>query len=189
MIDFSRVETARLVLIRPTRGDLDEVHQLYADPGVWEHFPSLRHTDRTQTERFLQRLQSSWEQDGLGCWIARRPSRSGFGELVGVGGCSVRFGVAWNLSYRLTRSEWGHGYAQEIIAAARAAATRVHPQLPVNAYLLEHNSGSKRAAERAGLHQVWRGADVGNPDPSAVRLVYADRPLDDAALDVLIHHE
>jgi hypothetical protein len=24
---------------------------------------------------------------------------------------------------------------------------------------------------------VWRGPDAGNPDPAAVRLVYADRPL------------
>ena len=54
MADFSRVNTERLMLTRPTRGDLDEVHQLYADPGVWEHFPSLRHTDRAQTEEHLQ---------------------------------------------------------------------------------------------------------------------------------------
>lgn len=80
-------------------------------------------------------------------------------------------------------------YAQEIIAAARAAAAQVHPKLPVTAYLLEHNVGSKRAAERAGLHLVWRGADAGNPDPSAVRLVYSDRALDDGMLNVLVQHE
>jgi hypothetical protein len=27
------------------------------------------------------------------------------------------------------------------------------------------------------LSLVWRGPDAGNPDPAAVRLVYADRPL------------
>lgn len=35
--DFSRVNAERLTLTRPRRGDLEEVHQLYADPGVWEH--------------------------------------------------------------------------------------------------------------------------------------------------------
>ena len=65
----------------------------------------------------------------------------------------------------------------------------MQPELPVAAYLLESNAGSKRAAERAGLHLVWRGVDVGNPDPSAVRLVYADRGLDDAVANVLVQHE
>lgn len=36
-----------------------------------------------------------------------------------------------------------------------------------------------------GLELVWRGPDAGNPHPDAVRLVYADRPLDDELLDRL----
>jgi len=189
VVDFSPVNTERLTLMRPTCEDLDEVHQLYADPGVWEHFPSLRHIDRAQTAEHLRREQHSWDEVGLGSWIARTPAPDGPGELVGVGGCNLRSGIAWNLGYRLARHAWGHGYAQEIIAAAQVAAAQVHPDLPVTAYLLEHNVGSKRAAERAGLHLVWRGVDVGNPDPSAVRLVYADRTLDDALLDVLVQRE
>jgi len=46
------------------------------------------------------------------------------------------------------------------------------------AYLLEHNRESRGRAERSGLELVWRGPDAGNPDPDAVRLVYADRPVD-----------
>ena len=189
MVDFSRLSTARLRLTRPICGDLDELHRLLADPGVWEHFPSLRHTDLAQAEEFLRRQQRSWDTDGLGSWIARTSAPDGSGELVGVGGCNERVGVAWNLGYRLVRRAWGHGYAQEIIAAARIAAAQVQPELPVAAYLLESNAGSKRAAERAGLHLVWRGVDVGNPDPSAMRLVYADRGLDDAVVNVPVQHE
>jgi hypothetical protein len=54
---------------------------------------------------------------------------------------------------------------------------------PVIAYLLEHNRESRGRAERSGLEFVWRGPDAGNPDPDAVRLVYADRPLDADLLD------
>ena len=189
MIDFSRVDTERLTLMRPTSEDLEEMHQMYADPRVWEHFPSLRHANRSQTEEVLRRQQRGWDEDGLASWIARTPAPDGSGELIGVGGCTVRCGIAWNLGYRLTRHAWGRGYAQEIIAAARGAAAQVRPELPITAYLLEHNVGSKRAAERALLHLVWRGVDVGNPDPSAVRLVYADRALDKALLDTLVQHE
>jgi hypothetical protein len=52
----------------------------------------------------------------------------------------------------------------------------------VIAYLLEHNAESRGRAEKAGLSLVWRGPDAGNPDPDAVRLVYADRPLTDDVL-------
>ena len=38
-------------------------------------------------------------------------------------------------------------------------------------------------AEKAGLTLVWRGPDAGNPDPDAVRLVYADRRVDGELLD------
>jgi hypothetical protein len=56
----------------------------------------------------------------------------------------------------------------------------------VVAYLLEHNVESRGRAERAGLQLVWRGADAGNPDPAAVRLVYADRPVPDDVLERVI---
>jgi hypothetical protein len=35
---------------------------------------------------------------------------------------------------------------------------------------------------------LWRGPDVGNPDPDAVRLVYADRPLSGELLDRVTAH-
>ncbi len=64
---------------------------------------------------------------------------------------------------RLARASWGQGYAQEIIRAAVAAARRVRFDVPVTAYLLEHNVRSKAAAERAGLHLVWQGRTRGTP--------------------------
>lgn len=127
MSDFFCVNTERLTLTRPALGDFDDVHELHADPGVWEHYSSLRHTDRAQTKTYLQRQQRGWDEDGLAIWVARRSAPDGHGPLIGVGGCTVRSGVAWNLGYRLARHAWGHGYAQEIIAEAR---TRQHNCVP-----------------------------------------------------------
>lgn len=185
MADLREVTTARLVLSAPTASDLDEVHELHADPAVWEHYPSLRHTDVAQTASLLEAFQRGWAEHGLGAWVVRARAGGPCARLLGVGGCTLRAGVAWNLGYRLHRDAWGHGYAQELITAARAAAAQTGLDLPVVAYLLEHNTGSRRAAERAGLELVWRGPDAGNPDPAAVRLVYADRALRAATLDVL----
>jgi hypothetical protein len=56
------------------------------------------------------------------------------------------------------------------------------PELPVTAYLLDGNERSRRAVERTGLSRIWRGPDAGNPDATAIRLLYSDQPLASAWL-------
>ena len=183
---FAHVRTARLQLDAVTLDDVAEHHALLSDPAVWAHLPSGVHTERAQTVATLERGVEQWQRAGLGYWTARlRPDLPAHqvppgleaGAFVGTGGCTVRAGTTWwNLYYRLTRAAWGHGLAAELVAAALDAARTTDPDLPVIAYLLEHNVESKERAERSGLSQVWRGPDAGNPDSHAVRLVHAGRP-------------
>ena len=184
--DPTSLTTARLRLDAVVPADLDEHAALLSDPGTWEHLPSGRHTSREQTAAGIEGAVRQWAADGLGYWSARLREDVGdlpAGRFVGTGGCARRQGTAWwNLYYRLTPAAWGHGLAGELVTAALDAARTVAPDRPVVAYLLEHNTASRRRAERAGLTLVWRGPDAGNPDPDAVRLVLADRPLDDDVL-------
>lgn len=171
------VATARLLLRPPTAADVAEVFDLYADPQVWASDPVSRQDRVEQTERMVEAWAGAWRRDGLGMWVARSALPDDVGALVGIGGCFVRLGVAWNLGFRLRPACWGFGYAVEIATGALQAARRLRPDLPVTAYLLEGNDRSQRAVERLGLRQVWRGRDAGNPDATAVRLLYADREL------------
>ncbi len=121
-----------------------------------------------------------FERDGLAYWSVRDEAG---GPVVGRGGCNgPDDGPWWNLYYRLDQRVVGRGYATEMGAVALQAAHDVDPARPVMAYLLEHNAGSRRTAEKLGLRLVWRGPDDGNPDPGAVRLVYLDREPDDAVV-------
>ena len=183
MPDHRFVVTARLDLAEVTSDDLDDLHALSADPRVWEHFPSGRHLDRDTTSKQLETFRASWDEAGLGYWTARLRHT---GEFVGVGGCALRRGATWNVYYRIRPQAQGHGYASELVEAAQKAARELRPELPVAAFLLEHNVASRRTAERAGLRLAWRGPDAGNPDPDAVRLVYTDRPLTDDQLAAMI---
>lgn len=167
------VTTARLLLRKPEAADLADLFALYSDPRVWAADPVSRHETPDRTARTLEIWRSAWDHDGLGMWTAREPG----GAFAGIGGCFLRYGAAWNLGFRLLPAFWGRGYAQEISAAAREAAAELRPELPVTAYLVEGNDRSRRTVERAGLRQVWRGPDAGNPDPAAIRLLFADRPL------------
>ena len=187
-MQFEHVRTARLSLDAVVGSDLDEHHALRSDPDVWRHLPSGRHTTPERTAEGIAHSRRHWAHDGLGYWTARL--RFGLpgtglpaGAMVGTGGCAIRVGTAWwNLYYRFTPAAWGHGLAAELVAAALDAAHAVRPELPVIAYLLEHNVESRGRAERSGLSLVRRGPDAGNPDPDAVRLVHTDRPLDDDVL-------
>jgi RimJ/RimL family protein N-acetyltransferase len=177
--------TARLRLDAVVPDDLDEHVALMSDADVWKHLPSGRHTSPEQTMAGMEHSLRHWATDGLGYWTARLREdlpEAGLdaGAMAGTGGCAVRVGTSWwNLYYRLTPPAWGLGLAAELVTAAIDAAHAVAPERPVIAYLLEHNVESRGLAERAGLSLVWRGPDAGNPDPAAVRLVYADRPLTD----------
>jgi RimJ/RimL family protein N-acetyltransferase len=177
--------TERLLLTVPQAGDVAELHQMYADPRVWRDDPLTRHSSREQTATMIERWQAAWLRDGLGMWVARGAEPATQGQLVGIGGCFVRHGVAWNLGFRLCPIFWGQGYAQEIIRVAVGAARDVRADLPLTAYLLEGNTRSQRTTERAGLRLMWRGPDAGNPDPQAVRLLYADQDLSPALVKAL----
>jgi RimJ/RimL family protein N-acetyltransferase len=189
-MELRHLTTARLRLDAVVPSDLHEHYALMSDPDVWRHLPAGRHTEPVRTAEAIEHAVGHWQRDGLGYWTARllvdlagTPLRAG--DVVGTGGCALRVGTTWwNLYYRLTPAAWGHGLAAELVTAALDAARAVDHDRPVVASLLEHNTESRRRAEKAGLSLVWRGPDAGNPDPDAVRLVYADRPLDD---DVLAH--
>ena len=166
-------ESERLVLDHAHEGDVDAWHQIHADPRVWTHFPSGRHTTRQTTEQFVQRTVEEWQEHGLGYWSIR--DKSG-GKIVGCGGCRpVPDRSRWNLYYRFAPESHGRGYASELAQIAIQAAQAVDPTWPVVAIMLEQNVASMRVAEKVGLNRVWVGPDEGNPDPTAVRFVYADR--------------
>jgi len=177
------VLTERLSLAAVTPDDVDDLFTLNTDPAVWWHFPSGRHVDRAQTERFVAMCETSWEHDGLGYWTLRDP---GSHILLGVGGCMGVRDVAWNLYYRLRPASQGQGYATELVRTARACAAEVDPDRPIVASLLEHNVRSRAVVERAGLTLAYRGPDRGNPDPSAVRLLFADRAVADDVVARLV---
>lgn len=175
--------TQRLVLSCPVPADLDGMFAICSDPRVWTHFPSLRHTEPAQTAAMLAAFKVKWVQDGLGPWIVREPGEE---TIIGQGGCSIKNGAFWNLGYRFAHEAQGQGFATELSLEAVRQARANNPELPVVAYLLEHNTASARVARKVGLTLVHRGPDAGNPDPRAIRLVYADRAVSDEELAIIM---
>jgi hypothetical protein len=161
--DHEHVRTERLQLDAVTDGDLVELQAVEPDLAAAQ----------------LHGFVAGWDRDALGLWAVRL---AGSGQLVGVGGASVRAGRVWELHHRLVADAQDH--ADELLAAARASAADVRPELPVVAVVGEQDEAARAVAERAGLHLVWRGR---GPDHDAVRLIFADRDLSPDELDALTH--
>lgn len=187
-------QTPDYVLDRPSADDLDQFFSIDSDPRVWTHLPSGRLTDEEEAEAILVRLASQWELDGIGPWMVRQIPG---GDILGHCGCSLRGvsgpgasrgtpGAFWNLGYRFRPEAQGRGLATAVSREATEAAADIDPELPVVAYLLEVNTASAEVARRLGLELVHRAPDAGNPDPTAVRLVFADRGLTAAQLDATL---
>ncbi len=181
-----QIRSARLVLCRPALSDADELFEMYSDPRLAEADPLLAHPSITHTKAVLQRRITDWHQHGHGLWVFRHLHGPSAGELVGIGGCAIHAGTAWNLSFSLRPRDWGLGYAQEIAAAGMEQAQTVRPDLPITAVVATPNTRSRRAVERAGLHKVWQGQDNHDPDPRSTMLLYSDRPLSDGQIHALI---
>jgi RimJ/RimL family protein N-acetyltransferase len=168
------VRTHRLDLRAITDEDGDSLFPLLSDPLLWRHRPSARHTDVLQSREWAAQAARRW-QDGLSYWLIRTHDSP---EAIGLGGAQLHRGDHWNISYRLAPVAHGHGYATELAIAAREAAARVAPQMPVIAWIDPSNTSSQRVAVRSGL--TCRGLRRPRMD-GPPQLAYADRDLSDDA--------
>lgn len=164
--------TDRLDLRRPEpERDLDDLFAIFSDPDGWWYDPEGRHREPARTRDWLTRAASRFETDRLSYWTVRRRQD---GAVIGVGGAQRQRTRAWNLNYRIAIAHQGHGYATELGRAAHAAARAIDPDVPVIAWIAEHNTPSRKVAERLGLRNYGSAID---PSDGEVRLAYADRPI------------
>ena len=192
MIDELRTE--RLLLTPLSLDHVDDYFRVYGDPRTWEHLPSGRHTDRGQSARAIERSMESRRTTGFGhcAVVLRMPvGRLAAGTFLGSAGAAALPFDAWNLGYRFAPEAWGHGFATEAARVSLTAAQAARPDTPVTARVLAGNTGSVRVLERLELTVVWQGASSSTPtgpdDTTHLeRLVFADRPLDDATLEAVI---
>lgn len=182
------------VLDRPSADDVEQLFAIDSDPRVWTHLPSGRMTTIDEAKAILARLAQQWEIDGIGPWMVRQSAGA---DILGHCGCSLRGvpepgssrrtpGAFWNLGYRFRPEAQGRGLATAVSREAIAAAKAIDAGLPVVAYLLERNTASAIVARKLGFGLVHRAPDAGNPDPAAIRLVFADRELTPAQLDATL---
>lgn len=145
------LHTRRLRLRPVVPDDLDRLVELDADPAVMRFVSGGPATSRqTIAEWVIPRMQAQYREYGTGMWIVspdeapadvlgwvqvRTPRHSDAGEL--------------ELSYRLRRSAWGHGYVTE---ASHALITLMFSDTPATRIFAGTHVG--HAASRAVMEKL-----------------------------------
>ncbi|MEU2281506.1 GNAT family N-acetyltransferase [Streptomyces sp. NPDC013178] len=148
------LQTARLLLRRPTKADVEAIFAIHRDPETCSHNPSDALGRFEEAEALCQRWDDQWQRYGYGYWVVRR-----HGSAQQLGFCGIKpmelHGVrVLNLFYRFATSAWGQGFAGEAAAAVTTWAAHQLPDLPLIARVRPANVPSQRVATRAGLSRA-----------------------------------
>jgi RimJ/RimL family protein N-acetyltransferase len=150
------LETERLVLRRLTRGDVDRLVELDADPAVMRFLTGGKPTPRAVIEEeLLPALLAEYERfPGLGRWAAINRATEDFEGWFALAVPNGGDGRVVELGYRLRSQSWGIGLATEGAAAlVEHAFARLGVQR-VFAETMAVNAASRRVMEKAGLRFV-----------------------------------
>lgn len=152
-----RIETPRLALRPPIRGDVPDIVRLADNRRIYE---------------VLARLPNPYTRaDGIAFVeiFAQRPDERPYAitlkdAFIGVVGLSYHAGQPPEIGYWLGEPHWGKGYMSEAVRALLEAAfaTGLYPRLKARA--LQTNTGSLNVLEKAGFKRTGEG-----PDPFAHR--------------------
>src|SRR5688572_18812509 len=144
------IETARLVLRRPTAADIPQIFERYAaDPEVTRYLAWPRHTSRDDTRAFLAFSDAAWERwpSGPLLMFARDT-----GQLVGSSGLTFEDTWLAQTGYVLARDAWGLGYATESLQAmVRLAESLGVVRLYAHCHV--DHTASARVLEKCGFER------------------------------------
>jgi len=115
MGQYARIETARLVLMRPGLTDAEAIFERYAsDPDVTRYLAWPRHRSVDDTRLFLDFSDAEWARGPAGPFLiwSREDAR-----LLGGTGLAFDTPELASTGYVLAKDAWGRGYATEALTA------------------------------------------------------------------------
>src|SRR5262249_54999274 len=143
-----RIETARLVLRKPTPTDAEAIFERYSsDTEVTKYLGWPRHQSIEQTRQFLAFSEAEWGRWPAGPYlIESRDDR----KLLGSTGLAFETPTVAITGYVLARDAWGRGYATEALTAIVTSASVLGVR---RLYALCHpaNRASIRVLEKCGF--------------------------------------
>lgn len=144
------IRTERLLLRRWRDDDRPTFAAMNRDPIVMEHFQGL--TAPEDSDAFVDRIESHWDDDGWGLWAVEVPGVTPFVGFTGLWPATHVLGwPSVEVGWRLARAHWGNGYATEAAHAALRFAFEDVGLDEIVSFTVPQNERSRRVMERIGL--------------------------------------
>lgn len=150
--DLPVLETADLILRKPSRKDAEDVYRYASDPEVARYVLWNPHRSIAETRLFLRDLIRRVRAGLPSSWVV---TLRGSGTVIGT------MGFVWyssadrsaELGYSFSREYWNRGYATQ---ALQAVVDAVFTSLPLNRLEAQHdlrNPASGRVMQKCGFRQ------------------------------------
>ena len=148
MRPHEHVETARLLLRRPTQEDADAIFNRYAKvPEVTTYLTWPTHRSLEDKKQFLTFSDGEWERWPIGPYLIHSLAD---GLLLGCTGLRFKSPAVAETGYVFARDAWGQGFATEATLAIIAIARAVGVQELRSSCHVQH-AASKRVLEKCGF--------------------------------------
>lgn len=156
--------SARLRLRRPEAGDAYAIYERWASDAVATRYMAWpTHVTVDDSRAFLDFSQSEWEQHTMGPYLVERSDTS---EVIGSSGFAAHDPRHAEIGYILAPSQWGRGFATELVLALVEAAA-ANGLRELTACVHPHNLASIRVLQKCGFHAdesvVMRFPNAGDP--------------------------
>lgn len=147
---FPVLTTERLILRQVQPEDADALFVIKSDLKVTSHYAQEPHQSLADTQGWIQRLQTAYDQRQALFWCLRLK-----GEDTAIGSCTFwNFGPGFHtaeLGYELNRNYWQKGYMSEaLLAALRHGFTELDLNR-VEAIPLARNAASNKLLDKLGF--------------------------------------
>jgi RimJ/RimL family protein N-acetyltransferase len=148
----TRIDTPRLILRAPIRGDVPAIQKLADNPNIADKLARLPSPyTRADAVAFVEIFAQRADERPFAITLPN-------GDFLGIAGFSYAMGEHPELGYWLGEPYWGQGIMTEAVKALLEAAFATGFYPAVRARALQSNAASIRVLEKAGFRNV--GADI-----------------------------
>jgi RimJ/RimL family protein N-acetyltransferase len=145
------ITTDRLLLRSWREADREPFAAMNADPEVMRYFPST--LTREESDRQIDRIVERTASRGFGFWAVEIPGVTAFAGFIGlsVPGFDAPFMPCVEIGWRLSRAQWGHGYATEGARASLRYGFETLGVTEIVAFTAVGNARSRRVMDKIGM--------------------------------------
>jgi RimJ/RimL family protein N-acetyltransferase len=148
------IETPRLILRQWKQSDEEPYISLNADPEVMEYFPSVK--TPTETLAQIERIAAYIDKNGYGFWAVERKDNQQFIGFTGIcePGFDAHFTPCIEVGWRLSKENWGHGFATEAALACLDFGFDKLSLKEIYSFTSIHNYRSEKVMQRIGMEKA-----------------------------------